>query len=113
MKLGVDTYTTHSQGWDVFQTLDYLKEIQVDVAHLAGPSLSQCQDEDFLRSVKQHADRLGLEIETGMGSICPTSTTFRSQNGINAEERVRLMLHASSVLGSKVLKCFLGAQLQR
>ena len=69
MKLGVDTYTTHSQGWDIFQTLDYLKKIQVDVAHLAGPSLSQCQDEDFLRSVKQHANGLGLEIETGMGSI--------------------------------------------
>lgn len=110
MKLGVDTYTTHSQGWDMFQTLDYLKKIEVDVAHLAGPSLAQSQDEDFLRSVKQHADKLGLEIETGMGSICPTSTTFRAQNGDTAEERVRLMLHATSILGSRVLKCFLGGR---
>ena len=107
MKLGIDTWSIHSQGWDVFKTMEYIKEIGADVAHLSGAP--ENMEDSFLKSVRERANELGLEIEAGMGSICPSSTAFGPQRAGTAE-RTSKMLHVASMLGSKVLKCYLGGR---
>ena len=112
MKLGVDHYSIRSQGWDAFGYLEYSKRIGLDLVHFSDLAPFESTEEGYLRDVKAKADELGLLLEAGMGSICPTSTTFRSERG-SAEEQVTQMLHIASVLGSPVLRCFLGSSADR
>lgn len=112
MKLGVDVFSLRSQGWDAFEHLDYADEIGLDVVHFSDLAPFESLDEGYLRDVKSKADDLGLDIEAGMGSICPTSTTFHDDRG-TAGEQVKEMLGIAEILGSPVLRCLLGSNADR
>ena len=109
MKLGVDIYSIRSQEWDAFEYLDYCKKIGLDVVHFSDLEPFESQEDSYMKEVKAHADGLGLDIEAGMGSICPTSTSFREDRGGTAVEQVKQMLHIANILGSPVLRCLLGS----
>ncbi len=112
MKLGVDVYSLRSQGWDAFEHLDYAAEIGLDIVHFSDLDPFESLDEGYLRDVKAKADDLGLSLEAGMGSICPTSTTFHDERG-TAVEQVEEMLRIADILSSPVLRCFLGSNADR
>ena len=76
MKLGVDLFSLRFTGWNAFQYLDYVHEIGLQVAMFPDPAFLESLEESYLRRVKAHADGLGLDLEVGMYSICPTSTSF-------------------------------------
>jgi sugar phosphate isomerase/epimerase len=109
MKLGVDIYSIRSQEWNAFEYLDYCKNICLDVVHFSDLRPFESTEDNYMKEVKAHADELGLDIEAGMGSICPTSTSFRETKGMTAVEQVKQMLHIANILGSPVLRCFLGS----
>lgn len=112
MKLGVDIYTIRSQEWNAFEYLDYCEEIDLDVVHFSDLEPFESVDDGYLKEVKAHADDLDLDIEAGMGSICPTSTSFHEERG-TAVEQVTRMLHVAKVLGSPLLRCVLGSHADR
>jgi sugar phosphate isomerase/epimerase len=112
MKLGVDTYSIRSQGWDAFGYLEYSRRIGLDIVHFSDMDSFESFDVAYLRRVKARADELGLTVEAGMGSICPTSTGFHSERGTAAEQVTRL-INAAAVLGSPVVRCFLGSSADR
>ena len=60
-----------------------------------------------LRRVRQHAEELGIEVEIGMKSICPTSTMFDQKAG-TAEEQLSRMIDAAEIVGSKIVRAVLG-----
>ena len=109
MKLGVDIYSIRSQEWNAFEYLDYCKKICLDVVHFSDLRSFESTEDSYMKEVKAHADKLGLDIEAGMGSICPTSTSFRETKGMTAVEQVKQMLHIANILDSPVLRCFLGS----
>ena len=113
MKLGVDIYTIRSQGWDAFQYLAYCRDLGLEIVHFSDLQPFESTDESYLKRVRARADDLGLQIEARHGSICPTSTTFRIVRGMDAVEQVREMLRVARILGSPVLRCFLGANADR
>jgi sugar phosphate isomerase/epimerase len=108
MKLGVDIFSIRFQEWNAFEYLDYCRKIGLNVVHFSDLSPFESTEDSYLNDVKAHADELGLDIEAGMGSICPTSNTFSDEGG-SAVEQVTKMLHVAGVLGSPVLRCFLGS----
>jgi sugar phosphate isomerase/epimerase len=112
MKLGVDVYTIRSQGWGALQMLDYCAGLGLDLVHFSEPNLFAHADDGYLREVKAHADGLGLSLEVGMMSICPTATIFSPAEGTAVEQATR-MLHIASALGSPVLRCVLGSNADR
>jgi sugar phosphate isomerase/epimerase len=112
VKLGVDIYSIRSQGWNAFEYLDYCAQIGLDVVHFSDLEPFESTEEGYLKKVKARADELGLDIEAGMGSICPTSTSFRAELG-TAVEQATQMLHVASVLGSPVLRTLLGSNADR
>ncbi len=112
MKLGVDVYSLRFQGWDAFQHLEYAHRLGLDVVHFSDTEPFASLDAAYLGRVRARATELGLSLEAGMGSICPTSTTFHPENG-TAVEQVRAMLPVAQALGSPVLRCFLGAGADR
>src|SRR5487761_2057395 len=81
VKLGIDLFSLRSQKWTPTQYLDYCAKQRVKVVHFSEPRFLGSLDPANLAQVKNHAAELGLEVEIGMGSICPTSKSFDAKQG--------------------------------
>jgi sugar phosphate isomerase/epimerase len=112
MKLGVDVYSLRYQPWDAFQHLAYAHQIGLDVVHFSDLKPFESLNDEYLQRVKARADELGLVIEVGMLSICPTAHIFDDARG-TAIEQVREMLHIAEILGSPIVRCVLGSNADR
>ncbi len=112
MKLGVDVFSLRFNDWTPFQHLDYAHQIGLEVVMFPDPAFFENLDESYLRQVKAYADQLGLELEVGMYSICPTSTSFSDKRG-TAVEQLSEMLNAAHILGCKVMRTLLGSNADR
>jgi len=93
--------------------LDYCKKIGIDVVHFSDLNPFESTEDSYMKEVKAHADELRLDIEAGMGSICPTSTSFRGGKAEIAVQQAKQMLHIANILGSPSLRCFLGSAADR
>jgi sugar phosphate isomerase/epimerase len=111
-KLGLDLFSLRSQGWSAFELLDFAAKIGVDVAHFSEPRFLGSLNETHLRKIKEHAGRLGIALEVGFGSICPTSTRFNRNDGSASEQLLR-MFHVAKLLGSPFVRCYLGSSAER
>ncbi len=112
VKLGVDLFSLNAQGWTPFELLDYCAKLGAKVAHFSEIRFIGSLDDDNLKKVRAHADRLGVEIEVGMLSICPSSRIFDAKSG-TAEEQLTRMIHAAQLTGSRVVRCVLGTSADR
>lgn len=112
MKLGLDSYSLRWQGWDAFQFLDYAARLGLDNVQFSERSNLASHDADYLRALKARADALGLTLEIGMGSFDRYAASFRPEYG-SGEEQLSAMLRAAALLGSPVVRCFLGSQEER
>ncbi|MDQ2901881.1 MAG: sugar phosphate isomerase/epimerase [Acidobacteriota bacterium] len=108
VKLGIDLFSLRSQNWTPFQYLDYCAARQAKVVHFSEVRFIGGLDEQNLRAVRQHAEKLGIEIEIGMRSICPSSKMFDAKAG-TAEEQLTRMIQAATVVGSKIVRAVLGS----
>jgi 3-oxoisoapionate decarboxylase len=111
-KLGLDLFSLRSQGWSAFELLDFAGKLGVDVAHFSEPRFLGSLEDAHLHKVKEHADRVGLALEVGFGSICPTSSRFKKDEGSPAEQLLR-MFHVAKILGSPFVRCYLGSSAER
>ncbi len=111
-RLGLDFFSLRSQNWSPFQLLDFAHMHGVTVANFSEPRFLGGLAPDHLKRVREHADRLGIQLEVGFGSICPTSTRFLPEEG-TAREQLLKMFAAAQVLGSPFVRCYLGSADER
>ncbi len=107
MRLGIDLFSIRSQGWNAFQFLDYAARQGVKVVHFSEPRFFGGLDEAHLRKVKARADELGLEIEAGLGCICPSSKRFVAAGGAAEDQLVRFF-SVAKLVGSPLVRVYLG-----
>ncbi len=112
MKIGVDIYSLRHNDWNAFEIIEYASKIGLNVVHFSEMEPFESLETGYLREVKKRANELNISLEVGMGSICPSSVTFRSENG-TAPEQVTRMLHVAAELGSSALRCYLGSNADR
>jgi sugar phosphate isomerase/epimerase len=113
VRLGVDLFSLRSQGWDAFQFMDYCAKLGVGAVHFSEPRfLGSLDDENHLRRVADHARRLGLRLEVGMRSICPSSKMFDTSQG-SAELQLERLIRAARLLGSPIARAVLGSMADR
>jgi 3-oxoisoapionate decarboxylase len=110
--LGVDLFSLRSQNWDAIQYLDYCSKFGVKVVHFSEIRFLGSLDDAHVREVAQHAQKLGIEIEIGMRSICPTSKAFDPKEG-TAEEQITRVMRAAKIANSKLVRAFLGTYQDR
>jgi sugar phosphate isomerase/epimerase len=108
VKLGIDLFSLRSQNWTPFQLLDYCAARKAQVVHFSEIRFIGSLDPANLRQVREHAEKLGIEIEIGMRSICPTSKMFDPKAG-SADEQLARLIEAAGVVGSKIARCVLGS----
>lgn len=107
LKLGFDNYSIRALGWTAPRLLDYAAELKVDAILLSDPDVLESLDDGYLGELRARAAHLGLEVQTGMLSICPGSIFFRPEEG-SAEEQLKRAIRIARALGSPVARCVLG-----
>ncbi len=107
-KLGLDFFSLRSQSWNAFELLDFAKKHGASSAHFSEPRFLRSLQPDHLKRVRERADDLGLALEVGFGSICPTSTRFAADEG-SAQKQLLRMSAAARILGSPFVRCYLGS----
>lgn len=112
VKLGIDLFSLRSQNWTPFQYLDYCAERNAKVVHFSEVRFIGSLDQQNLRQVRGHAQQLGIEIEIGMRSICPSSKMFDPRAG-TAEQQLTRMIQAANIVGSKIVRAVLGSMEDR
>lgn len=108
VKLGIDLFSLRAQKWTPLEALDYCAARQVKVVHFSEIRFIGNLEPDHLRKVRAHAAKLGLEVEIGMRSICPTSKMFDPKAG-TAEEQLGRMIDAADIVGSRIVRAVLGS----
>lgn len=112
VRFGVDLFSVRSQGWSAFEHLDHCARWKAKVVHFSEIRFLGSLDDDHLKRVRAHADKLGVQLELGMRSICPSSTTFDPSQG-TAEQQILRMLRAAKIAGSPIVRAFLGSMADR
>lgn len=112
VRLGVDLFSIRSEKWSAFEFLDYCAKLGAKVVHFSEIRFIGRLEDEHLKQVREHASKLGIEVETGMRSICPTSKAFDAKAG-TAEEQITRMLRAAKMAGSPIVRCFLGTSADR
>ncbi len=108
VKLGIDLFSLRSLKWSPIEYLDYAKKQGAEVVHFSEVRFIGSLEPDNLRRVRAHANSLGLEVEIGMKSICPSSKMFDPAQG-TAEEQLGRMLVSAEIVGSKIVRAVLGS----
>jgi sugar phosphate isomerase/epimerase len=112
VRFGIDLFSIRSQGWTPFQYLDYCANWKAKVVHFSEIRFLGGLDTALLKKVRAHAAKLGIEIEIGMRSVCPSSKAFDASQG-TAGEQVQRMLDAAVTIGSPIVRAFLGTMADR
>ena len=107
LKLGFDNYAIRALGWKAPQLLDYAAAQKLDAILFSDPDVFESHSDVYLREIKARADALGIEIQVGMLSICPSSVLFDRHRG-TATEQLKQMIRIAGDVGSKVVRCVLG-----
>jgi 3-oxoisoapionate decarboxylase len=108
VKPGIDLFSLRSQNWTPFQHLDYCAAHGAKVVHFSEVRFIGGLEPANLRSVRQYAEKLGIEVEIGMKSICPTSKMFEPKEG-TAEEQLTRMIASAKIVGSGIVRAVLGS----
>ncbi|MBM3761559.1 MAG: sugar phosphate isomerase/epimerase [Acidobacteria bacterium] len=112
VQLGIDLFSVRSQGWTAFEHLDYAAKFGAKVVHFSEIRFLGSLEDEHVKKVAAHAKRLGITLEIGMRSVCPTSALFDPKQG-TAEEQLKRVIHAAHLADSRLVRCFLGSMADR
>ena len=107
MRLGIDSFSLRWQGWDAIQIMDYAAGLGLDNVHFSEREHLGSLTAERLEALRAHADQLGLSLEIGMRSFNRLSATFDASLG-SGEEQLIAMIKAATIIGSPIVRCFVG-----
>jgi len=107
IKLGFDSYSIRAFQWKAIQLLDYAASLKLDTVQLSSLGDYESLDPSYLQKVKEHAARVGVQIDAGIGCICPSSPAYNKKEGEPAEYVAR-GLRVAQAVGSRVMRCYMG-----
>jgi sugar phosphate isomerase/epimerase len=111
-RLGVDLFSVRSQKWTPFESLDYCARLGAKLVHFSELQYLGSLDDANLNQVREHANKLGLAIEVGTRTCCPTSKAFDPKLGTPEEQMLRA-INAARVMGSPIVRTFMGTSADR
>lgn len=112
IKLGFDNFSVRACGWKAERLLDCAAELELDTILFSDLFVFENHDSDYLKDLRKKAADLGVEIQAGTGSVCPTSSAFKPDFG-DAAETLSLTIRVAHLLGSSVARCYMGTAQDR
>ncbi|CAN5702454.1 hypothetical protein BH11VER1_BH11VER1_12280 [soil metagenome] len=107
IRLGMDHFSLRSSGWKAPQFLEYAISLNLDTLFLSELIVFESFEDDYLKKLKDQADKANVALFVGTSSVCPTSGRFKDTFG-TAEEHLSLCIRVAKALGSPVARCYLG-----
>ena len=108
IQLGFDNFSVRGLGWKAGQLLDYAASLKLDTIFFSDLKVYESHAEGYLKDLRKKAADLGLDIQAGTFSICPTSRSLTKDYG-TPEEHLTLAIRIAQTLGSSVVRCVLGS----
>jgi 3-oxoisoapionate decarboxylase len=114
VRFGVDMFSLGAQNWTPFQQMDFAAKWNVKMVHFSEIRFlgKGGLDPANLKEIRAYADKLNLDLEVGMRSLCPTSAMFDKAQG-TAEEQLAKMVDAAKILRSPIVRAVLGSSADR
>lgn len=112
LALGLDHFAVRATGWKAAQFIEYGAGLKLDTVFLSELGVFEGFEDAYLRSLKEQADRAGLRLYVGTGSVCASSNTWKDTYG-TPEEHLKHTIRVAKALGSPVARCYLGNQKDR
>lgn len=112
IRLGYDTYSLRSWKWNAAQHLDFASEQGLDAIQFSATQDYGDVSPQALQRVKQRAEELGIRVDSGIGCVCELSKSWNPKNGTPTDVLNR-GLEIAHGAGAKVMRCFMGSQLDR
>src|ERR1051325_6083247 len=81
IRLGFDSYSIRAFKWTAIQLLDYAAGLKLDTIQLSSLNDYDSLEPAYLQQVKDHAARVGIAVDAGMGCICGSSASFNKKEG--------------------------------
>jgi sugar phosphate isomerase/epimerase len=121
---GVDVFSLANLAWTPDQVFDWASKHNVKLLHfsevrfLGSPRWQEALAPDNLKRIRAKADELGIDLEIGMRSICPTSSDFQNAQRNDptlgtADEQIARMVESAKIVRSPIVRCVLGTQADR
>jgi sugar phosphate isomerase/epimerase len=112
-KLGFDNFSVRAFNWKAPQLIDYAGTLKVDTLLLSDLDVYESLEDDYLQQLRAQAERAGVQVQVGTGSICPTSKSYNAKKWGSAEDHARLLIRTAKRLGSPIARCYLGTRQDR
>jgi len=109
IRLGFDTFSIRDFHWKDIQLLDYAAGLKLDTVQLSSLGDFESLEKAHLAKVKDHAQRVGIAIDTGIGSICDASTSWDAKEG-NPTAYLRKGLRVANAVGARAMRCCMGGR---
>jgi sugar phosphate isomerase/epimerase len=112
IRLGFDSYSIRAFQWKAIQLLDYAAGLKLDTIQLSSLNDYESLEPAYLQQVKEHAARVGIAVDAGMGCICGSSASYNKKEGEPAAYLER-GLRVAKAVGASSMRCFMGSQADR
>jgi sugar phosphate isomerase/epimerase len=112
IRLGFDTFSIRDFHWKDIQYLDYAASLKLDTVQLSSLGDYESLEPAHLQRVKDHARRLGIAIDAGIGCICDVSKSWDPKEG-NPTAYLRKGLGVAQAVGARAMRCNMGSREDR
>ena len=112
LALGLDNFAVRAMNWKGRQLIEYAAGLQLDSLFITDLFAFESLEDGHLRDLRKMAADQGIALYVGSWSICPTSTSFKTDWG-TADEHLALGLRVAAALGSPVFRVILGSRRDR
>jgi sugar phosphate isomerase/epimerase len=109
IRLGFDTFSIRDFHWKDIQLLDYAAGLKLDTIQLSSLDDYESLDPAHLAKVKDHAERVGITIDAGIGTICDVSKSWDAKEGSPAAY-LRKGLNVAKAVGARAMRCDMGTR---
>ena len=107
IRLGFDSYSLRDFHWKDIQLLDYAASLKLDTIQISGLEDYENLDPPHLAKVKDHAARLGISIDGGIGCICPVARGWNPKEGDPTQFLLK-GLRVAKAVGAHSIRCYMG-----
>ncbi len=105
--VGFDAYSIRAFRWKALELVDYAARIGAGTLQLSSLGDFESLEPAYLEKVKQTAAAKGVELDGGIGSICPLAGGWRAADGDPAAYLTK-GLRVAKALGASAMRCYLG-----
>lgn len=107
IKVGFDTYSVRAFKWKDIQLLDFAASLKVDCMQISESVDYASVEPAHLAKVREHAAKLNIELDAGIGCICPIAKGWKPR-GMTAEQEMIEGLRIAKAVGAKSMRCVMG-----